>query len=44
MIKEEWEGLDAINVSKDYFDKGKKKVQSFNKYPKELDFLPDIEQ
>jgi hypothetical protein len=44
MIKEEWEGLDAINVSKKYFDEGKKKVQSFNKYPKELDFLPDVEE
>lgn len=43
MIKEEWEGLDAINVSKKYFEEGKQKVKSFNKYPKELDFLPDIE-
>jgi len=43
MIKEEWEGLDAINVSKKYFDEGKLKVKSFKKYPKELDFLPDIE-
>ncbi|GAB3333246.1 hypothetical protein GCM10027429_13600 [Marivirga atlantica] len=43
MIKEEWEGLDAINVSKKHFDEGKQKVKSFNKYPKELDFLPDIE-
>ena len=42
MVKEEWEGLDAINVSKKYFDEGKQKVKSFNKYPKELDFLPDI--
>lgn len=43
MIKEEWESLDAINVSQKYFDKGKEKVKSFNKYPKELDFLPDVE-
>lgn len=43
MIKEEWESLDAINVSKKYFTKGKTKVQGFNKYPKELDFLPDLE-
>lgn len=41
-IKQEWESLDAINVSKKYFDQGKKKVTSFNKYPKELDFLNDI--
>lgn len=41
-IKEEWESLDSINVSKEYFDEGKIKVTSFNKYPKELDFLDDI--
>jgi hypothetical protein len=41
-IKEEWETLDAINVSNGYFLKGKAKVKSFNKYPKELDFLDDI--
>ena len=41
-IREEWESLDAINVSERYFLKGKEKVKSFNKYPKELDFLDDI--
>jgi len=42
IIKQEWESLDAINVSNRYFIKGKDKVKSFNKYPKELDFLEDI--
>lgn len=41
-IKEEWERLDAINVSNKFFLKGKEKVKSFKKYPKELDFLEDI--
>lgn len=40
-IKDEWESLDAINVSNRYFLKGKEKVKSFKKYPKELDFLDD---
>lgn len=43
-IKEEWENLDAINVSPKFFTKGKEKVNSFNKYYKELDFLPDVIQ
>jgi hypothetical protein len=42
LIKEEWEGLDAINVGNKYFYKGKEKVKSFEKYPKELDFLEDV--
>lgn len=41
-LKEEWESLDSINVSNRNFLKGKIKVKSFNKYPKELDFLDDI--
>jgi hypothetical protein len=44
LIKEEWEGLDAINVTKKNFESGKKKVKSFGKYPKELDFLDDVEE
>lgn len=43
-IIEEWESLDAINVSNRYFLKGKNKVKSFNKYPKELDFLDDVDK
>lgn len=42
LIKEEWESLDAINVSMKNFLAGKEKANSFNKYYKELDFLPDI--
>ena len=41
-IKEEWDSLDALNVSCKNFSKGKAKVKSFNKYPKELDFLDDV--
>jgi len=41
-IKKEWDSLDAINVADRFFVKGKEKVKSFNKYPKELDFLEDI--
>jgi hypothetical protein len=41
-IREEWEGLDAINSSSKNFQKGKEKVNSFNKYNEELGFLPTI--
>lgn len=40
-VKDEWEGLDAINVQSRFFDQGKEKVKSFNKYPPELSFLPE---
>lgn len=43
-VREEWESLDAINVSNRCFNKGKNKVKSFNKYPRELDFLDDIDK
>lgn len=43
-IKKEWDNLDSINVSERFFLKGKDKVKSFNKYPKELDFLDDAEE
>ncbi len=42
-IKKEWENLDAINVSNKNFSKGKNRVNSFKKYPKELGFLEDIQ-
>lgn len=42
VIKKEWDSLDAINVANKFFLKGKKKVDSFNKYPKESDFLDDV--
>ncbi|MDP4284469.1 MAG: SLATT domain-containing protein [Bacteroidota bacterium] len=41
-IKKEWDSLDAINVANRYFLRGKEKVKSFKKYPKELDFLNDV--
>lgn len=41
-IKEDWDSLDAINVSNKYFLEGKSKVKSFKKYPKELSFLDDV--
>ena len=41
-LKEDWESLDSINVSSRNFDRGKQKAKSFNKYPKELDFLEDV--
>ena len=44
IIKDEWESLDAINVSNRNFLNGKNKVKSFNKYPKELDFLEDVQK
>ena len=43
-IKDEWDSLDSINVSNRYFLRGKAKINSFNKYPKELDFLVDVEK
>jgi len=42
-IKKQWDELNSIYVSDKNFIKGKNKVKSFNKYPKELSFLPDIE-
>lgn len=43
-IKQEWDSLDAINVSNKYFIQGKEKVKSFKKYPRELGFLDDVEE
>ena len=40
-IREEWERLDSINVWVKYFNQGKEKVKSFNKYPEELSFIED---
>tara|TARA_R110002126_G_scaffold150334_1_gene296515 strand:+ start:2701 stop:3045 length:345 start_codon:yes stop_codon:yes gene_type:complete len=44
MVKDEWENLDAINVSNKNFQKGKDKVKTFGKYPEELAFLEDVEK
>ncbi|WP_324023649.1 SLATT domain-containing protein [Maribacter sp. BPC-D8] len=44
LVKDEWENLDAINVSNKNFQKGKNKVKTFGKYPEELAFLEDVEK
>lgn len=41
-IKNNWDNIDAINVSDKFFKKGKERVNSLNKYPTELSFLTDI--
>ena len=40
-IKSKWDSLNTIYVSACYYNEAKEKVKSFNKYPKELDFIPD---
>ncbi|MEN2416161.1 SLATT domain-containing protein [Flavobacterium mesophilum] len=41
VIKGKWDALDTLYVNECYFKKAKDKVNSFKKYPKELDFIPD---
>lgn len=41
-IKELWDSMDTVYVNDKCFQDGKKKVNSFNKYPEELSFLPTI--
>jgi hypothetical protein len=36
-----WDSLNTMYVKERHYDDAKKKVRSFNKYPKELSFLPD---
>lgn len=33
--------MNTLYVNEYYYKKAKEKVKSFNKYPKELDFIPD---
>jgi hypothetical protein len=40
-VKTRWDSLKTMYVKESHYDDAKKKVKSFNKYPKELDFLPD---
>ncbi|ADB36127.1 SLATT domain-containing protein [Spirosoma linguale] len=40
-IKSKWDSLNTLYVNEFYYKKAKEKVKSFNKYPKELDFIPD---
>lgn len=42
-VKSNWDSLNTLYVKESKYSEAKKKVKSFNKYPKELHFLPDIE-
>lgn len=41
-VKNKWDDLKTMYVKESHYDSAKNKVKSFNKYPKELDFLPNI--
>lgn len=41
IVKEKWDSLNTLYVKPKYYDAAKKKVKSFNKYPKELNFILD---
>jgi hypothetical protein len=43
-IKSKWDALNTLYVNECYYKQAKDKVKSFNKYPKELDFIPDRKQ
>ncbi|MPT34733.1 MAG: SLATT domain-containing protein [Flavobacterium sp.] len=43
-IKSKWDSLNTLYVNERYYQQAKDKVKSFNKYPKELDFIPDIKE
>lgn len=38
-VKGKWDSLNTLYVNKRHYDTAKAKVKSFNKYPKELDFI-----
>lgn len=40
-VKSRWDSLNTLYVKECYYKMAKDKVKSFNKYPKELDFIPD---
>lgn len=42
VIRNRWDSLTTLYVNECYYKRAKEKVKSFNKYPKELDFIPDI--
>ncbi|WP_143961221.1 SLATT domain-containing protein [Litoribacter populi] len=42
-VKSRWDSLKTMYVRESHYNEAKKKVKSFNKYPKELNFLPDNE-
>lgn len=43
-IKSKWDALNTLYVNECYYKQAKDKVNSFNKYLKELDFIPDRKQ
>lgn len=42
-VKSKWDSMKTLYVKESHYNDARKKVKSFNKYPKELDFLPDNE-
>jgi len=42
-IRNDWNGIDALNVADSNFKDAKNRVNGFRKYPKELGFLDTIE-
>ncbi|MBC7557574.1 MAG: SLATT domain-containing protein [Chryseobacterium sp.] len=40
-FKSKWDLINTLYVKECYYRKAKEKVKSFNKYPKEIDFIPD---
>jgi hypothetical protein len=44
VIKSRWDSLNSLYVNEKHYTKAKEKVKSFQKYPKELDFIPDNKQ
>jgi aryl carrier-like protein len=41
LVKARWDSLKTMYVKERHYNDAKKKVRFFNKYPKELSFLPD---
>ena len=41
LVKTRWDSMKTMYVKESHYNDAKEKVKSFNKYPKELDFLPD---
>jgi len=40
-VKNRWDSLKTLYVNERHYNEARKKVKSFNKYPKELDFISD---
>jgi hypothetical protein len=41
-IKSKWDSLNTLYVKECFFKRAKDKVKSFDKYPKELDFITTV--